>query len=53
LAKTYDINPMDALHISAAILAKADEFITAEKNNKPLFNVNVIRLTIKSSHENN
>jgi hypothetical protein len=31
LAARYDLQPMDALHLSAAIQAHTDEFITLEK----------------------
>lgn len=36
LAGHYDLQPMDALHISAAIYAKVEEFITLEKPDKPM-----------------
>jgi len=36
LAGRYDLQPMDALHISAAIYAKVEEFITLEKPDKPM-----------------
>lgn len=38
-AGNYGLNGMDALHISAAILSKSTEFITAERPTSPLFRV--------------
>jgi len=46
IASTYDVHPLDALHASAAIQARVDEFITLEKPNKPFFRID--NLTIKS-----
>jgi hypothetical protein len=37
LGCVHDIEPLDALHISASVSGKAEEFITAEKPSKPLF----------------
>jgi predicted nucleic acid-binding protein len=39
LASKYDVAPMDALHVGAALTAKVDEFVTMEKPTKPLFRV--------------
>lgn len=36
LASKYDMTPIDALHISAAVMAAVDEFVTLEKKTKPL-----------------
>lgn len=36
LAGRYNLQPMDALHISAAIYARAEEFITLENPDKPM-----------------
>lgn len=36
LAGCYDLQPMDALHISAAIYARVEEFITLENPGKPM-----------------
>lgn len=36
LAGRYDLQPMDALHISAAIYARVAEFITLENPDKPM-----------------
>jgi predicted nucleic acid-binding protein len=46
-AKT-GMEAMDALHIAAAKVAKADEFITTEKPTKPLFRVT--DLVVKTIH---
>ena len=46
LGSQYGLGAMDALHASAAIQAQADEFITLEKNSKPLFRLN--NLNVKS-----
>lgn len=45
LAATHDINPMDALIVSSAIISNADEFITFEKPTKPMFRVKEIKVT--------
>jgi predicted nucleic acid-binding protein len=39
LASEYDLAPCDALHLSAALEAQVDEFITTEKPTKPFFRV--------------
>jgi predicted nucleic acid-binding protein len=39
LACTYGLSGFDALNVAAAILLKADEFITTEKNTKPMYRV--------------
>lgn len=44
IACKYDLHPFDALHISVAITAKVDEFITLEKSTKPMFRVNELRM---------
>lgn len=44
LASKYDMTPIDALHISAAIKAKADELITFEKKTKPMCQVKEIKV---------
>lgn len=38
-AGKYTLSAMDALHIAAAQRLHADEFITAEKPDKPLFKI--------------
>jgi predicted nucleic acid-binding protein len=44
-AGCHDIHPMDALHLSAALHAKADEFVTLEKPEKPMFKVKGLQVT--------
>jgi predicted nucleic acid-binding protein len=39
LACTYGLSGLDALNVAAAILLKADEFITTEKPTKPMYRV--------------
>jgi len=45
LASQYDMQPVDALHISTAITAKVDELITMEKPTKPICRVTEIQVT--------
>ncbi|HEX8738324.1 MAG TPA: PIN domain-containing protein [Pyrinomonadaceae bacterium] len=44
LAEKYGLNGMDALHIAAAIIAEADEFITAERSTSPLSQVKEVKI---------
>jgi predicted nucleic acid-binding protein len=44
LACTYGLAAMDALHVAAALLLKADELITTEKPTKPMHRVTGIRI---------
>ncbi len=44
IACKYDLHPVDALHISVAITAKVDEFITLEKSTKPMFRVSELQM---------
>ncbi len=44
LAEKYGLNGMDALHIAAAVIAEADEFVTAERSNSPLSRVKEIKI---------
>lgn len=37
-SSTYSIQPLDAAHVATAIVAGADELLTAEKRTKPMFN---------------
>lgn len=49
LASTYNVNTLDALHVAAALVGGADEFVTLEKPTKPLFKIqelNVVSLYI-------
>ncbi|WP_174583042.1 PIN domain-containing protein [Candidatus Methylacidithermus pantelleriae] len=48
LASVYDVAPMDALHIGAAMTAKVDEFVTLEKPTKPICKVSEIK--VRSLH---
>lgn len=48
LASVYDLAPMDALHVGAAVTAKVDEFVTLEKPAKPLCTVAEIK--VRSLH---
>lgn len=43
-ASRYDLSPVDALHVSAAIEGGAAEFITLEGKKKPLWRVNELRI---------
>lgn len=45
LASKYDLAPMDALHVGAALKAQVDEFVTLEKTTKPLCRVSEIKVT--------
>ena len=40
----YDIDPMDALIVSSAIVSGADELITMEKPTKPMFRVKSVKV---------
>lgn len=42
LASQYGLSAIDAIHISAALLLQADEFVTSEKSTKPFFRVDEI-----------
>ncbi len=48
LASEYDLAPCDALHLTAAIEAQVDEFITTEKPTKPFFRVQKLDFQIIS-----
>jgi predicted nucleic acid-binding protein len=39
LAAKYDMAPMDALHVGAAVVADVDELVTLEKPTKPICKV--------------
>jgi predicted nucleic acid-binding protein len=43
-AKQYGLGAMDALHITAAISANANEFITTEKPDKPMFRIKDLKV---------
>jgi predicted nucleic acid-binding protein len=42
LACRYDMKPIDALHVSAALTGNADELVTMEKHEKPICRVREI-----------
>lgn len=44
VAEKYGLNGMDALHIAAAILAQADEFVTTERPTSPFSRVQTIKV---------
>ena len=44
VGEKFGLNGMDALHIAAALLAKADEFITAERPNSPFSRVQAVKI---------
>ncbi len=44
-ASKYDMTPIDALHIGAAIVSGADELVTMEKPTKPMCKVREVRVT--------
>ena len=44
VGKQYGLNAMDALHISSALLAQADEFVTTERPNSPFQNVKGLKI---------
>lgn len=44
LGSDYDIQPMDALIVSSAIVSGADELITMEKATKPMFKVKSVKV---------
>jgi hypothetical protein len=43
-AKKFDLGALDALHIAAAVLVEANEFITTEKPKKPLHMVKDVKV---------
>jgi hypothetical protein len=45
IAATHDVQPMDALHLSVALLHGADEFVTFEQSTKPMFRITDLRMT--------
>ena len=45
LAEEYGIAAMDAVHVATAVDAGVEEFITAEKQTKPIFRVQSINIT--------
>ncbi len=45
LAGRYDLSPVDSLHVSAALIAQVDEFVTLEKPTKPICRVRELKMT--------
>lgn len=43
-ASKYDMTPIDALHVSAAVAAKVDELVTLERDTKPICRVREIKI---------
>jgi len=37
LAETYNTSAMDSFHLAAALLLRADEFVTAERPGRPMY----------------
>ena len=54
LAGRYDLAPLDALHIAAAIVGRAAEFLSFEKPGKPIYRLpsNLIRVVALPSLAN-
>jgi hypothetical protein len=44
IASKYGLHAVDALHVSAALHAGAQEFITTERSTKPLYRVTELRV---------
>lgn len=44
LASKYNMTPIDAIHVSAAVAAKVDELVTLEKDTKPMCQVREIKV---------
>lgn len=44
LAMQYDLAPLDALHVSAAVVGQVDELVTLEKQTKPMCRVKEVRV---------
>ncbi|MFH0824563.1 MAG: type II toxin-antitoxin system VapC family toxin [Pseudomonadota bacterium] len=44
LAGRYDMSPLDALHVSAAVEAGVDELVTLEKSSKPMCRVTEVKV---------
>ena len=44
ISKKFGLNALDSLHIAAAIIANADEFITAERQTSPFSRVTIIKI---------
>ena len=44
MASKYDMTPIDALHVGAAVVANVDEFVTVEKPTKPMCRVKEVKV---------
>ena len=44
-AEDHGLAGMDALHIAAAMLLEADEFVTTEKHGRPIYRVDSLQVT--------
>ena len=44
LVEVYNTSAMDSLHLAAAIVMQANEFVTTEKPGRPMYNVQAIRV---------
>lgn len=44
MTSKYDMTPVDALHIGAAMIAGVDEFVTIEKPTKPICRVEEVKV---------
>jgi predicted nucleic acid-binding protein len=44
LAEAHGIAAMDAIHVATALDAEVDEFVSAEKSTKPMFNVYKLKM---------
>lgn len=51
LASQYDMTPIDALHVGAAVTAAVDELVTIEKATKPMCRIREIKVV--SLHSEN
>lgn len=47
LAFTYGLAAMDALHVAAALLLKADDLVTTEKSTKPMHRVSQFNAIVR------
>jgi len=44
LARKYGVKPLDALHLAAAIIGRADRFVTTEGSTSPMLAVREIQV---------
>jgi predicted nucleic acid-binding protein len=50
LSSRYDIAVVDALHAAAAIIGEADELVTFERRNKPMYKISPAEVSVISLH---